>query len=150
MTAGTEHAPVRDIAGRDDIAALITAFYGRAFTDPLLGPIFVDVARLDLAAHLPIMCDFWETVLFQAGAYHRNALHVHAALHAKAPLGPQHFARWIELWTGTIDDLFQGERAERAKLQATRIAGSLRRRLAGEPASELVTIARHPHQTEHS
>ncbi|MBL7501920.1 group III truncated hemoglobin [Frankia sp. CNm7] len=150
MTAGPGCAPVRDIASREDIAALVTAFYGRAFADPLLGPIFVDVARLDLAAHLPIMCDFWETVLFRAGTYHRNALRAHAALHARSPLTPPHFARWLELWAGTIDDLYQGELAERAKLQATRIAGSLRRRLAGEPASELVTISRRHHPAEHS
>ncbi|MGH3782975.1 MAG: hypothetical protein ACRDRO_20720, partial [Pseudonocardiaceae bacterium] len=41
--------------------------------DDSLGPIFVDIAQLDLAAHLPVMCDFWETVLLRAGLYHRNA-----------------------------------------------------------------------------
>lgn len=134
--------PARDIAGREDIAALVTEFYRRAFADPLLAPIFVDIAHLDLAAHMPIMCDFWETVLFQTGAYHRDALRLHAALDAREPLTPRHFARWLELWTGTVDDLYQGEHAERAKLQAIRIAGSIGRRLAGEPVSDLVTISR--------
>jgi truncated hemoglobin YjbI len=70
MTAG----PRPDITGRDDIADLVTAFYQRAFTDDILGPVFVDVAAMDLPAHLPVMCDFWETVLFRAGRYRRNAL----------------------------------------------------------------------------
>ncbi|CAO5177558.1 hemoglobin [Frankia sp. AiPs1] len=140
--AETPGSKPRDLASREDIAALVTAFYGRAFADPLLGPIFIDVARLDLAAHLPIICDFWESVLLRLGTYRRDALHVHAVLHARSPLTPAHFARWLDLWTSTVDDLYQGERAERAKLQAGRIAGSLQRRLAGEPASELVTPAR--------
>jgi Truncated hemoglobins len=56
---------------------LVTDFYGRASADELLGPVFVDVARMDLTAHLPVMCDFWETVLFRAGRYRGNALHPH-------------------------------------------------------------------------
>ena len=31
-------------------------------------------AEPDLSAHLPVMCDFWETVLLRAGRYRRNAL----------------------------------------------------------------------------
>ena len=55
---------LRDLTNRDDVEFLVRNFYARAFADPLLGPIFVDVARMDLAAHLPVMCDFWQTVLF--------------------------------------------------------------------------------------
>jgi predicted ArsR family transcriptional regulator len=62
---------VDDIAGRADIEALVNEFYTSAFADPLIGHIFTDVAKMDLAHHLPIMCDFWETVLFAAGLYRR-------------------------------------------------------------------------------
>ncbi|PZS39424.1 MAG: hypothetical protein DLM62_08380 [Pseudonocardiales bacterium] len=57
-------APVSrpDIADRGDIADLVTPFYRRVFADALLGPIFVDVAKVDMSVHLPVMCDFWETV----------------------------------------------------------------------------------------
>jgi hemoglobin len=140
--ADAERTPLRDLADRDDITALVTTFYGRAFTDPLLGPVFVDVARLDLAAHLPTICDFWESVLFQAGKYRSNPLRVHVALHARAPLTAAHFDRWLHLWASTIDELHQGEHADRAKTQATRIAGTLRRRLAGQPVGELATPGR--------
>ncbi len=59
MTGGAR----RDIADHEDVAGLVTAFYQRAFVDDILGPIVVDVAQMDLPAHLPVMCDFWETVL---------------------------------------------------------------------------------------
>jgi hemoglobin len=141
MIAGT---PRRDIADREDIAGLVTAFYRRAFADDILGPIFVDVARMDLPAHLPVMCDFWETVLLRAGLYHRNALAPHLHLNTKVELTPAHFARWLDLWTTTVDERHTGAKAELAKAQATRIAGSLTRRLRGQPATELVTIQRPP------
>lgn len=120
-----------DIADRGDIAALVTDFYTRAFADPLIGPIFTEVARLNLTAHLPIMCDFWETVLFRAGVYHRDALTVHRGLHAKVPLVPAHFDRWLQLWTAAVDDRHAGDTADHAKVQATRIATSISRRLLG-------------------
>ncbi len=45
--------------------------------------------------------------------------------------------RWLTLWTETVDELYQGPHAERAKLQAGRIAKSMHRRLAGVDAPEL-------------
>lgn len=131
-----------DLADRADVETLVETFYERAFADALLGPVFVDVAQMDLAAHLPIMCDFWETVLFRAGVYDRNAMQVHADLHAKFPLDWDLFARWLELWGTTVDDLHAGEKAELAKLQAGRIAGSIHRVINGGAPSEYRTIKR--------
>ena len=56
---------------------LITEFYRRAFADELVGAVFTDVARMDLQTHLPVMCDFWETMLFRAGTCRGNAFNDH-------------------------------------------------------------------------
>lgn len=130
-----------DLSSRADVERLVIEFYRRAYADPLIGPIFTDIAKMDLEAHLPIMCDFWETVLFRAGVYRRNALQVHRDLHALSPLLPEHFERWLLLWNGTVDELFAGEKAELAKLQAERVAASIGRRLAGSSGSGFETIA---------
>lgn len=129
-----------DIADRDDLAGLLRDFYGRVFDDDLLGPIFVDVARLDLDAHLPVMCDFWETVLFRTGEYRRNALQPHLRLNARTPLSPRHFQRWLAVWRATVDDRHAGPYAELAKLQADRIAAAMTRRItsASRPPGSLV------------
>lgn len=120
-----------DIAGRADITGLLTDFYGRCLRDELLGPVFVDIAHLDLAAHLPAMCDFWDTVLFRTRAYRRNALRPHQRLDERAHLTPAHFDRWLALWCATVDDRHAGEKADLAKLQGTRIAGAMCRRITG-------------------
>lgn len=129
-----------DIRDRADIARLVESFYSRAFADPVLGPIFTDIAHMDLEAHMPIMCDFWETVLFQVGKYGRNAFNVHLDLHQKIALTPMHFQRWLDIWEGTVDDLFAGPRAIQAKVQAGRIAGSISRRLERTVDGELLMI----------
>lgn len=129
-----------DLRNRNDISALVTEFYRRAFEDELLGPIFTDVAHMDIEHHMPIMCDFWETVLFRASSYRRNALALHVNLNKKAPLGDEHFARWLSIWNANVDEHFAGEKAELAKMQATRIAGSIQRRLDGRSGSDFETI----------
>jgi len=138
--SGAEVDERRDIADRDDISAVVVAFYRRAFADPLLGPVFVDVARMDLDAHLPTMCDFWETVLLRTGSYRGNALRPHLLLNAQVALTPAMFERWLELWTATIGERHRGDRADHAVLQAQRIAGALQRRLGGaRPVDVAVT-----------
>lgn len=145
------YSPVRktggdkaDIAGRDDILDLVRTFYTRAFADELIGPIFTEVVHMDLVRHMPIMADFWQTVLFKAGLYSRNALAIHFDIHAREPLGLDHFNRWLQLWTNTVDELFSGEKAEMAKVQAHLIAGSLHRRVTGRPASQYSSISVRP------
>ncbi len=125
---------------RNDVESLVAAFYRDAFADPLIGPVFTDVAQVDLSRHLPIMCDFWETVLFGTGTYRRNALQVHMVLNARIPLSAEHFARWLDLWEAAVHRHFAGEKADRAVIQAHRMAGSIERRLAGASGSDFATI----------
>lgn len=131
---------MKDLTDRADVEQLVVAFYRAAFEDPLIGPVFTEVAKLDLDHHLPIMCDFWETVLFNAGLYRRNALQIHLVLHARHPLGAEHFDRWLALWSTTLDARFAGPVTERAKLQARRIAGSMLRRSNGRSGSAFETL----------
>lgn len=131
---------MKDPIDRHDVEELIAAFYGAALADPLIGPIFTDVARIDLTRHLPIMADFWETVLFGTGTYHRNALQVHMVLHARTRLEGLHFARWLDLWETMVRERFAGDKADLAVVQAHRMAGSIERRLAGRSGSDFETI----------
>ena len=86
--------------------------------DEVIGYIFTDVAKLDLEAHLPIIGDFWESLLFGTRAYQshgRNPLIVHGALHLKERLTPTHFDRWLRIFQLTVNEEFSGEKAELMK-----------------------------------
>lgn len=128
---------IRDLESRADIEALLRSFYGQALHDELLAEPFAEIRERGLESHLPVMCDFWETVLFRAGRYRRNALHAHQHVHNRVPLSDKHFLRWLALWSATVDRMYRGPVAEHAKVQATRIAGSLHYRLTGDHASDL-------------
>jgi hemoglobin len=137
-----------DIETRADCERLVRAFYGRALGDPIIGFIFTDVAKLDLEAHVPRIASFWETILLGARSYGGGAFAPHARLHLQVRLREGHFAQWLHLWCDTVDELFEGERAELAKAHAQRVARAFLGRLNGmpEPAAAPVaglTVTRH-------
>ncbi len=118
----------KDIQSRTDIDRLMNQFYARATRDQIIGYIFSDVAKLDLEHHLPVIGDFWETLLFGTGNYQRhgrNPLQIHGELSLKTPLHAEHFRRWLDIFRETIDESFSGERAEFAKTRAEAIANRM-------------------------
>ena len=125
-----------DIETRADCERLVRTFYGRALADPFIGFIFTDVARLDLEEHVPRITSFWETVLLGAQSYRGGAFGPHVDVHAKVRLREGHFERWLQLWFGTVDELFAGERANLAKVHALRVARAFHQRLQGFPSPE--------------
>jgi hemoglobin len=133
---------VKDIEDRHDCERLVREFYGRALTDPIIGWIFVDIAKLDVEAHVPRIASFWETILLGARSYSGGAFRPHAALNARVRLRAGHFERWLALWRETVDELFAGERAELAKAHALRVAQAFQARLRAlevdRPAGELI------------
>ncbi len=111
-----------DIQTRDDLSVLVKTFYEKLFADELLQTIFIDVAKVKLEEHLPILVDFWDSILLDGDSYRRNQMEKHTELNKKFRLERQHFDQWIFLWNQTIDELFAGERAEHAKFRAKSIA----------------------------
>jgi len=135
MSTASANRP--DLATRDDVERLVRAFYGKAMSDPIIGWLFTDIARLDLDAHIPQIASFWETVLLGVKSYSGTPFEPHARLHAKANLRAGHFGRWLALWIETVDELFAGERAELAKAHALRVAQAFHRRLQSYEAPPL-------------
>lgn len=130
-----------DIADRADLDALLVAFYGRALADPVLRPVFVDVMRLDLDEHLPVIASFWEHVLFRTGAYSGRTMDVHRRIHQRIPLTEVHFGRWLQLWRITVDEMFARPVAEQAKAHATRMASVFLRNLSTAPEPRSLPLA---------
>lgn len=131
----------RDIENRQDIDLLMQEFYAEAMADDVIGYIFTDVAKLDLDHHLPVIGDFWETLLFRTGDYSRHGrspLMVHGELNEQTPLLLEHFQRWLEIFNRKVDDLFAGERAEFIKMRARAIANRMFNFVSGVPPLEFM------------
>ena len=112
---------MKDIESRADIEQLITIFYEKVKLDINIGFIFNDVVKMDWPHHIPVIVDFWETILLDNPLYIKNAMEVHYDLNKKVPLQKQHFDSWLHLFTTTVDELFEGKIAVLAKARAKSI-----------------------------
>jgi hemoglobin len=116
----------KDITSREDLLLLVTKFYEKLLNDPSISYLFTDIAKIDLGHHLPVLVDFWDSVLFQSDTYRKNAMQPHLSLHERSPLTDQHFATWLSYFSETVDELFEGETAFLVKERAGSIATVMR------------------------
>ncbi len=112
----------KDISKREDLLLLVTEFYKKLLADDSISYLFTEVAKIDLDHHLPVLVDFWESILFNSNTYQKNAMQPHLVLHQKSPLQKHHFDTWLNYFKQTVDELFEGEKAFIAKERATSIA----------------------------
>lgn len=113
---------MRDIETKEDLAFLMEAFYTKMLTDEVVGYIFTDVAQLDLKSHLPSLTNFWENMLLNGNGYKKDVMNIHLQLYQKEKLKPEHFERWLQLLSETVNERFLGETANKMLKNAGNIA----------------------------
>jgi len=77
---------------------------------------------LDLEHHLPRVAMFWEMALLGDPGYTTNVMDVHLKLNQQKPMSKDHFDRWLVHFEATINELYQGPKAEEAISRARSIA----------------------------
>lgn len=107
-----------DIASRNDIIRLVDAFYDKVKQDDTIGFIFNTIIGSDWSHHLPVMYDFWTSVLLQTPAYTGNPIKKHIETDKRIRLEEIHYKRWLELWNETVDALYSGSIADESKKRA--------------------------------
>lgn len=120
-----------DIATKKDIEQIMAVFYQKARADTLIGFFFTQVIPVRWDRHLPAMCTFWENVLFYSGVYEGDPVTTHRRIHEKYPTRPEHFQRWIQLFSQTIDAFFEGPNAQKMKQHARAIAAVMLQKIEG-------------------
>ena len=117
---------MKDINDKEDVKVFVNAFYEKVQKDELLGPIFASrIKEGEWAVHLERMYSFWNTVLFGQIDYRGNPF----SKHTKLPVFATHFQRWINLLSVTVDDYFEGEKADEVKLRAERMGNMFQTKL---------------------
>jgi hemoglobin len=106
---------MNDLSTRIDIELLVNSFYERVRKDDLLSPLF---SHVDWPAHLPVMYNFWSSMLLGDQSYQGNPFQKHMPL----AIGAAHFDQWLALFTKTVDENFAGEKADEVKSRAKSIA----------------------------
>ena len=108
----------KDISSFEDIKLLVNKFYEKVNKDDILAWIFNDLSKVNWKIHLPVMYDFWSTILLGTKNYKGQPFDVHLYL----PVDERHFNRWVTLFEETVDENFSGETAKEAKLRANTIS----------------------------
>ena len=121
----------KDIETREDITRLIVQFYEQVKKDSIIGFIFNDVVIMNWEVHIPVIVDFWETILLDNPVYKKNAMEVHYDLNKKIPLQQKHFSQWLLLFYTTVDNLYTGKIATLAKTRAKSIAAVMEFKMLG-------------------
>jgi hemoglobin len=109
---------LKDITSLEDIKLLVDTFYSKVQKDDLIGPIFTEKIGDRWPEHLEKMYRFWQTILLEVHTYSGSPFPPHKQL----PVAKEHFDRWMEIFTATTDELFDGVIAEEAKLRAKNMA----------------------------
>ena len=114
-----------DIESRPDLETLLEVFYKKVFKDDLISHFFIEVVPLNLETHIPVIADFWESVLLDGRNYRKNVMEIHLKISEKSRIEKEHLDRWVKIFKETIDELFEGAKATLAKQRAASIASMM-------------------------
>jgi hemoglobin len=115
-----------DIQNREDVFLLVSTFYTKVRANQKIGHFFNEIIE-DWPAHLEKLTDFWETNLFMVSKFRGNPMRAHKQVDREFnnSIEQEHFGEWLNMWYQTIDELFEGDRANIAKNRARNMAHNL-------------------------
>lgn len=108
----------KDITTLEDVKTLVNTFYGKVQNDEELSSVFESVVQGNWEPHLEKMYTFWQTILLNERTYYGRPF----PPHAKLPIGSEHFERWLCLFTETLQENFEGKKADEALWRANKMA----------------------------
>lgn len=114
-----------DSITEESIRELVYTFYAKVRKDVQLAPVFEGVIGTEEAQwepHLQAMCDFWSAIMLTSGRYHGNPMRKHQGI---PPFPQELFARWLELFAETAQELHTPPMAQAYIEKSRRIAQSL-------------------------
>lgn len=117
---------MNDLKTREDVFLLVSTFYGKVRKNEFIGKYFNETIA-DWDEHLEKLTDFWETNLFFRPKFKGNPMRAHIQVDRNFDheITSEHFGEWLNMWIETIDSLFAGELASRAKNNASKMATHL-------------------------
>lgn len=116
----------QDLKNREDVFRLVSIFYGKVRKNEVIGPFF-NKTITDWPAHIEKLTDFWETNLFLVRKFRGDPMRAHQEVdeNFKHTVEQKHFGEWLNMWFQTIDELYEGDRANIAKNRARNMSTHL-------------------------
>ena len=104
--------PLEHTSLESSIDRLVRRFYAKGDLDPLLGPIFRAIPEFD--AHIDVIVDFWSRQLLGTDRYQGRPF----PPHWKLEIEPEHFDRWMTLFSETAREDLPPDLADQAITKA--------------------------------
>ncbi|MGO4916173.1 group III truncated hemoglobin [Pseudogemmobacter sp. W21_MBD1_M6] len=124
MTASA--LPPRLPLNATEIDSVVALFYARIRNDAVLGPVFFNAIGDDAdiwATHEAKIAAFWRNSILRERSYSGNPMQVHMGVKG---IEPEHFDRWLALFSATCADVLPTTKAEGFAGLATRIGAGLK------------------------
>ena len=77
-----------------------------------------------------------ENILFFTGSYNGTPMLIHQNLNKLITLTKEHFERWLKLFSETVDELFEGKKADLASQRAVSISGIIKGKILEYQATD--------------
>lgn len=121
-----------DIANRGDVDLLVRIFYNKILEDDDLSEFFLDAVH-NWAYHHERFVDYWESVILEIEIGDKSPLsgdvHIKVDRRFGNTFKQKHFKRWLSLFQQTVDELFEGPKAEWAKVSARQMADNIHKKM---------------------
>ena len=113
---------MKDIQTQQDLYLLVNQFYKKLLSDKSISYIFTDIVKIKIEEHLPILVTFWSQMILGTGGYTNNLTDIHLKVDKLSHLSSELFEIWLTHFNLTINELFEGENANKVKAQAQQLA----------------------------
>ncbi len=101
----------QDIKNKTDIKLLVTTFYNNVLANNDLKNKFAPHLSEHWDEHIERLSSFWQTIVLKEMTYQGKPDKIHFSMNLDA----KDFDHWYNVWSGTVDTLFEGPNAEKAK-----------------------------------
>lgn len=116
----------RTLSTVEDIELLIDTFYDRILKHEALSYFFSDAVK-NWDFHKQQFVRYWSSQILFTDTYEGSPLgrHVFIDNHFEHKFRKEHFDDWARVWAETVDDLFEGEKADLAKESGVNMARNI-------------------------
>jgi hemoglobin len=116
----------RSLSSQEDVSLLIDSFYEKVLKHPELSYYFSEAIH-NWPFHKDRFMKYWSKQILFEETYEGTPLHQHVAVDQRFDRGfkKEHFDEWTRVWIETVDELFEGPKAELAKESAANMAKNI-------------------------
>lgn len=113
---------MKDIQTQQDLYLLVNQFYKKLLSDKSISYIFTDIVKIKIEEHFPILVTFWSQMILGTGGYTNNLTDIHLKVDKLSHLSSELFEIWLMHFNSIVNELFEGENADKVIAQAQQLA----------------------------